>query len=65
MDRIFELYDCVLEQHVSYHKTLKGALEAMNASLAKVAPALCKDYDEDDKIDFTLQWQVLTHKVGE
>lgn len=73
MERIFELYDCVVNEHVSYHNTMKGALEAMRDAIDKLIVPLCRDYEEDGSkppekyrhIDFTLQYQIKTHPVKE
>lgn len=65
MNRIFELYDDIVLQHVSYHKTLEGALAAMSQAIDKIAPGLCRDYEEDDRVDFSIKYSVKTHKVKE
>ena len=65
MDKIFELYDCVVDEHISFHKSLQGALAAMSEAVAKITPGLCRDYEDDASVDFNLKYQVKSHIVKE
>ncbi len=62
-DHIFELYDDICDQHVSFHKTLESALKAMGEAVVKISPALCRDYEGDTKVSFQLSYTVKSHRV--
>lgn len=63
MDRIFELYDEVTGGTISYHKTLPGALKAMADAIINLTPALCRDYEDDVGVDFSLQYHIKTLSI--
>lgn len=63
---VFELYDLITNQRVSYHRTIKGAVTAMSEAVAKLAPALHSDYEGDTSFGyFELRYRVIQHKIKE
>lgn len=60
MNKIFELYDNILNERISCHKTLNGALKAMSEAVTKITPGLCRDYEEDLMVNFELKYQIKT-----
>ena len=63
---VFELYDLITENHVSYHRTIKGAVTAMSEAVAKLAPALHSDYEGDTSFGyFELHYRIIQHKIKE
>lgn len=62
---IFELHDCIVGKHVSFHLTIKGAMLAMSKEIEKLAPALDRDYEGYINVDFELNYRIVKHKVGE
>lgn len=64
-NKMFELYNTTVGDTISYHKTLKGALDAMRESIEKVTPALCRDYETDDEVDFDLTYSIKSFELKE
>ena len=60
---IFELYDVTIGDHISYHKTIEGAVIAMSKAVEKLAKALDHDYEGDPSVDFELRYRVIKHVV--
>lgn len=63
MTQIFELYDGINGQHLSYHASLNGALQAMQQHLKVLTPALCMDYEDDSKVEFQINYEVRSCEV--
>jgi hypothetical protein len=63
--KVFELYDKIVGDTISYHQTIEGAVKAMSEHVAKLAPAMQRDYGEDSKVDFELAYCVFSHEVKE
>ena len=63
--KIFELWDEMLNRHISYHKTLEGAFAAMSAALKKEIPGLCGAFSEDKTVDLTITYSIKSHEVKE
>ena len=63
MSRVYELYDALLGDHVSYHSTLRGALIAMSEKIRDITPALVRDMEDDKSLEITLTYSVKSYEV--
>lgn len=61
--KMFELYDDVVGNTLSYHQSLSGALTAMAEAITKLNPALCRDYENDPSVDFKLTYRIVSHEL--
>lgn len=65
MAKVFQLYDCITEKHLSLHSTIAGAVIAMSGHVASLAPAMANDYGEDSSVEFDLRYTVKSFEVVE
>lgn len=61
--KIFQLWDCIINEHLSYHVSVKSAMIEMSKHVAKLAPALENDYSDDPNIDFEMKYRIKSFTV--
>jgi hypothetical protein len=56
--KVFELICDTSGKILSYHKTLKGALDAMRDAVEKETPGMINAFEDDSKVDISLTYSI-------